>query len=888
MTIDNEFTGNQDYITFMTSATLPAGSTNYAPPGGGGGGSTIYPATSTPNFPYGILGSSMTLTGDGIVSLQTDNFEATLTLESGLPFGGGFIAPPQIFLRDSNGVQRLLLSPLGITFDDGTTQNTAATSDNIYPATSTPNFPYGLLASSGVFTSTVTMGTTTTEQVYTTPLPRGGGIGPQTVDLYHYVQTNLDVGSSGELFIIASSAPPSAVNTAADQVRMELSPSPGNPFILFVVGPTSDPFTAAFEADKTQFGGGSAAIYNDGSAEFTGDVNMRNETLFVGNGVARFGAGAGNAHIYDTGDADFKNVAVTYGVTAGTASFSGTITASNGISATTGTYSGTITANKGISATTATISSLLTANGGIVATTGTYSGTITANKGISSTTGTFSGTITASQGISATTGTFSAGMTSTTGTFTNVLTVTSTENVSTGNLHIGGNSYTDRLRLAGYGSTTQSLRRGGQMEWLKGGTSLSSEAVSGYTFVNDDDWVTFDNRQQTSFNTKGKAGINLVTGALYTGTVQNTQVPFSQSNVLTGSDLFTFDATNLMVGGVATESLLAGPTAGNFGAPGAQIGDLSGGSSILAAGGGYVTGTVVSGIAGWFGQDGSEIQISGGAITIQSGDQDGAVRINCGQGNNCIVHGSDGDDDANVPGSAFHFELGSSGVTTQPGGTFEVGGNGVDFGSGKGGYSYFHNWNGQWNNSKFYLRVGDSYNELTANQPRYAKPGGSIFDTVTSSGNTTTVETTIFTKSITTNTLTNVGDKISFDISGTNTGSTPTKQFKVKFATTTCLDSGALALSSSGFWNVRGWLVMVSNTVVRCTATLITSIPTLSGYAGYAQIGGIVLNTNAYDLTLTGTSAGGSAASNDIVKTMGRVSWDPYANDQGFPVPEPS
>jgi hypothetical protein len=138
-------------------------------------------------------------------------------------------------------------------------------------------------------------------------------------------------------------------------------------------------------------------------------------------------------------------------------------------------------------------------------------------------------------------------------------------------------------------------------------------------------------------------------------------------------------------------------------------------------------------------------------------------------------------------------------------------------------------------------------------------------------GNSTTVETDLFSYSVAARELANNGDRIGAQYAGTFVSSaTATRQLKLKFAGTTIFDSGALTLSLSAAWDIVATLVRVSATVVRYSVSMTTEGAALPAYTACGELTGLTLS-NANILKLTGTAAGTGAATNDIVGKMASV-----------------
>lgn len=153
-----------------------------------------------------------------------------------------------------------------------------------------------------------------------------------------------------------------------------------------------------------------------------------------------------------------------------------------------------------------------------------------------------------------------------------------------------------------------------------------------------------------------------------------------------------------------------------------------------------------------------------------------------------------------------------------------------------------------------------------------------LFDHYTSVGNVGTTETDLYSDTIAANTLAADGDKLEFTYSGTFDTST-TKRLKVYMGINVLLDSTAVTLDI-GYWTVSG-------TIIRKSISVIRSMVNCNMYdnAGLLTIGGsylFTLETNTDSdtdniLKITGQAGGGGAGDNDIIATMGTVTWISHA-----------
>lgn len=86
-------------------------------------------------------------------------------------------------------------------------------------------------------------------------------------------------------------------------------------------------------------------------------------------------------------------------------------------------------------------------------------------------------------------------------------------------------------------------------------------------------------------------------------------------------------------------------------------------------------------------------------------------------------------------------------------------------------------------------------------------------------------------------------------------------------------DTGALAVSVDGHWQVRVQIIRESATVARVAVVSHLDSATKSSDASYATV--TVANwTSNRTLKITGTAINPGAATNDIVCTMAKIKWE--------------
>lgn len=139
---------------------------------------------------------------------------------------------------------------------------------------------------------------------------------------------------------------------------------------------------------------------------------------------------------------------------------------------------------------------------------------------------------------------------------------------------------------------------------------------------------------------------------------------------------------------------------------------------------------------------------------------------------------------------------------------------------------------------------------------------GSYTDTTTT-GNTAATETDAFSHSIAASTLAANGDAIEFSSAGTFATSISTdKRVKVKFGATTIFDSGALAITTSASWSIKGQCIRTGAATQKCFVMFTNSSSTLSGDASYSTAAETLSGAVTMKLTVQGTLG------NDVVGEM--------------------
>lgn len=153
-----------------------------------------------------------------------------------------------------------------------------------------------------------------------------------------------------------------------------------------------------------------------------------------------------------------------------------------------------------------------------------------------------------------------------------------------------------------------------------------------------------------------------------------------------------------------------------------------------------------------------------------------------------------------------------------------------------------------------------------------AKVGGTIQDFTADAGNVTTAETDIFSYTTPAGILSTTAHKLRGEYAGILVNSASTKQIKLYFGGTAIWDSTAMVSTAAGLWRIKVLITRVSASVVRYDVAALVSGATGGVTLAVGELTGLTLsNTNV--LKLTGTAAGGTAATNDIVGKLGSVDW---------------
>ena len=149
-----------------------------------------------------------------------------------------------------------------------------------------------------------------------------------------------------------------------------------------------------------------------------------------------------------------------------------------------------------------------------------------------------------------------------------------------------------------------------------------------------------------------------------------------------------------------------------------------------------------------------------------------------------------------------------------------------------------------------------------------------LFDHFADVNNGTTVETDLYTDTLTAGLLAANGQKVYARYAGIFVGdATSTQRLRAYFCGTAVLDTGALGIGvTTTYWDLELNVIRVSSSVVRVSAALNTSFASLAAYAVYTEVTGLTL-ANTQVVKITGQAAGVTGASNQITAKLGYGTW---------------
>jgi hypothetical protein len=144
----------------------------------------------------------------------------------------------------------------------------------------------------------------------------------------------------------------------------------------------------------------------------------------------------------------------------------------------------------------------------------------------------------------------------------------------------------------------------------------------------------------------------------------------------------------------------------------------------------------------------------------------------------------------------------------------------------------------------------------------------------TDANNTGTSATDLYSKTVAANQLVNDGESIDFEASGTFNDATATVNLQALFAGNGIAGAGAVAITGTGNWIVKGRIIRASSSSARVTTVMFLDNAPKEKYITTANITGLNwASTNV--LKITGTAGGAGGGSNDITATMWKVIYQP-------------
>lgn len=158
---------------------------------------------------------------------------------------------------------------------------------------------------------------------------------------------------------------------------------------------------------------------------------------------------------------------------------------------------------------------------------------------------------------------------------------------------------------------------------------------------------------------------------------------------------------------------------------------------------------------------------------------------------------------------------------------------------------------------------------------RYGK-NGKIAGFFASVSNTSTTETDLFTYTTKANTLGENDEELTFSGFGTFNDITATNQLKFSFAGTSCGDTGALTISSTGAFEWTMSVKRTGTTTASCGVKLSTGTTVV--YVNQADLTSLTL-TGTNIIKITGTAAGASGGTGDITAKHAKIIWEPATHN---------
>lgn len=158
---------------------------------------------------------------------------------------------------------------------------------------------------------------------------------------------------------------------------------------------------------------------------------------------------------------------------------------------------------------------------------------------------------------------------------------------------------------------------------------------------------------------------------------------------------------------------------------------------------------------------------------------------------------------------------------------------------------------------------------LAGTSTGFAVVGGTLFNSITTTGNVTTAETDLFTTSIAANTLATNSDTVEFYSAGTFAATANNKRVRIYFGATAILDTTALVVTTASNWSITGRLIRTGAATQKAIVTFVSSDTTVTGIVNYTTPAETL--SGAVTLRVTGQAT----ATNDIVGEFWKGSWQP-------------
>lgn len=151
------------------------------------------------------------------------------------------------------------------------------------------------------------------------------------------------------------------------------------------------------------------------------------------------------------------------------------------------------------------------------------------------------------------------------------------------------------------------------------------------------------------------------------------------------------------------------------------------------------------------------------------------------------------------------------------------------------------------------------------------QPCKDLVTNTTTVGNIGAGEDNLMSYTVPAATLGTDGNRVEFRSAGTIANSVNAKRIRIKYGSTTILDTGAagVPISAAINWSVSGECIRTGATTQKCSATLGTSNATFQSFAGYSTAAETLSGTVIFKLT------GEAVSDNDIVQETQHVTYCP-------------